>query len=746
MAQCTFDVTVTDNENPTISCPSDISQTADAGLCTAVVNYTAPIGSDNCGVASVVCSPASGSAFPVGTTTVTCTVTDDNGNTAQCTFDITVTDDENPMISCSSDISQSTDAGLCTAVVNYATPTVTDNCGVSSVVCSPPSGTVFPVGTTTVTCTVTDDNGNTAQCTFDITVTDDENPTLSCPSDISQTTDAGLCTAVVNYTAPIGSDNCGVASVTCSPASGTVFPVGTTTVTCTVTDDNGNMAQCTFDITVTDDEDPMIICPSDISQTADAGLCTAVVNYTTPTVTDNCGVSSVVCSPASGTAFPVGTTTVTCTVTDDNGNTAQCTFDIMVTDDEAPTVSCPSNISQTADAGLCTAVVDYTAPIGSDNCGVASVVCSPASGSVFPVGTTTVTCTVTDDSGNTAQCTFDITVTDDEDPTISCPSDISQTADAGLCTAVVNYTAPIGSDNCGVASVVCSPASGSVFPVGTTTVTCTVTDVNGNTAQCTFDITVTDDNNQCDPIMCNGLVTAHFDENCEVLVTVEAILLGNNGNVDDYTIMVKECGTCDPIPTSPVITSQYAGDTLVVEVCSPIPGNCCWSYIVVDDGDIPDLECEDITIDCSESSTPSTTAGAAVGFPLPPGVTIIANIDGTFTILDFDACGDVILEYSDDEDNGACPDGPLKTITRTWTATDESGNMTSCIETITVDRITGPVVFPGNVILECNNITPPDTDPSSTGYPTVNGLDIGLSLNECELQATFDDLELDGLW
>jgi hypothetical protein len=91
---CTFDVTVVDNENPTIVCPSNISVNADAGVCTAYVTVPSPTTGDNCGVASVIndytgTSDASGT-YPSGVTTVTWTVTDVNGNTAQCSHTVTV--------------------------------------------------------------------------------------------------------------------------------------------------------------------------------------------------------------------------------------------------------------------------------------------------------------------------------------------------------------------------------------------------------------------------------------------------------------------------------------------------------------------------------------------------------------------------------------------------------------------------------------------------------------------------------
>jgi len=70
-------------------------------------------------------------------------------------------------------------------------------------------------------------------------------------------------------------------------------------------------------------------------------------------------------------------------------------------------------------------------------------------------------------------------------------TDITVNAPVGTCSAVVNFTVS-GSDNCGAPTIVSSPASGSVFPVGTTTVTATATDAAGNTKSCTFNVTVKD--------------------------------------------------------------------------------------------------------------------------------------------------------------------------------------------------------------------------------------------------------------
>ncbi|MFN8165959.1 MAG: HYR domain-containing protein [Bacteroidia bacterium] len=114
-------------------------------------------------------------------------------------------------------------------------------------------------------------------------------------------------------------------------------------------------------------------------------------------------------------------------------STSTCSFNVTVTDSENPVISCPANMSVSADAGQCGAVVNFSVT-ATDNCS-ANVVSTPASGSFFAVGTTTVTSTATDAAGNTSTCSFDVTVTDGENPVISCPANMSVSADAGQCGA-----------------------------------------------------------------------------------------------------------------------------------------------------------------------------------------------------------------------------------------------------------------------------------------------------------------------
>ncbi|HWY40866.1 MAG TPA: HYR domain-containing protein [Chthoniobacterales bacterium] len=127
-------------------------------------------------------------------------------------------------------------------------------------------------------------------------------------------------------------------------------------------------------------------------------------------------------------------------------------------DTTPPTITCPANITKPADPGKCTAAVTF-APMAADNCAVNSVVCNTPSGSAFPVGTTTDTCTATDQAGQTASCSFNVTVVDNQPPMISNMS-VSPTTlsppNHKIVDVAVNYTA---SDNCGAVTCALSGTS-----------------------------------------------------------------------------------------------------------------------------------------------------------------------------------------------------------------------------------------------------------------------------------------------
>ncbi len=441
--QTSFSITVSDTELPTFTgCPTALTVDAELGSCGAMVGasegFISPTASDNC-TFNVLSTHNPGQFFPVGVTTVTYTASDSSGNLATCTFDITVLDTVDPVFSgCPANITVNNDSGVCSASVAFTAPMATDNCSVS-VSSSHNSGDMFPSGVTTVSYTATDPAGNAVVCSFTVTVLDIEDPVISsCPLDISQNTDPGMCTASVSWTPPLQTDNCS-AVLTVTHVPGDVFSAGVTTVTYTTTDPAGNTDICSFTITISENEAPVISnCPMNISVPNQPGSCGANVSFTPPTQTDNCG-ASLTSTNLPGDFFPVGDTTVQYIATDTSGNTATCSFVVTVLDTESPVfTSCPSNITVGNDVGSCDALVFWTLPVGTDNCNVA-ITASHNPGDEFQLGTTLVTYTATDPSGNAINCSFTVTVQDAEMPVISnCPVDIIVGNDFGDCDANVS--------------------------------------------------------------------------------------------------------------------------------------------------------------------------------------------------------------------------------------------------------------------------------------------------------------------
>src|SRR6266404_204676 len=263
-----------------------------------------------------------------------------------------------------------------------------------------------------------------------------------------------------------------------------------TRFTMRVTDSGGLSSEAPLTITV-NTTPPTITCPGETIGHTSFNLCTGVVTFA-PTVTGNCA-GGVVCSPASGSAFPKGVTTVTCHVSDVSGNQAACSFQVRMLDTQRPTCAGPGAVVKTTDPDQCSAVVTFNAT-ATDNCPAPlTPSCAPSSGFRFPKGTTLVVCHFVDGSANEQTCLFHVTVVDAQPPRFATPRNIAATANASCpyaTSTVVNYATPTANDNCAIQSVVCNPPSGSTFPVGTTTVNCTATDTAGNIASTSFTVSV----------------------------------------------------------------------------------------------------------------------------------------------------------------------------------------------------------------------------------------------------------------
>ena len=798
----TLSVTVTDEQIPVITHNGDQNLTNDTGQCGAGFSVSATA-DDNCTVGNPVGTRSDGAAltalFPVGTTTITWSITDANGNAAVDQVQtINVTDSEDPKITLGSDISKTTDTDQCTASIAIPDVNFSDNCSGSSLSWSMSGATSgsgnnqvgthsFNIGTTNITYTVTDASNNDISETLSVTVTDEQIPVITHNGDQNLTNDTGQCGAGFSVSAT-ADDNCTVGNPVGTRSDGAaltaLFPVGTTTITWSITDANGNAAVDQVQtINVTDSEDPKITLGSDISKTTDTDQCTASIAIPDVNFSDNCSGSSLSWSMSGATSgsgnnqvgthtFNIGTTDITYKVTDASNNVISETLSVTVTDEQIPVITHNGDQNLTNDTGQCGAGFSVSAT-ADDNCTVGNPVGTRSDGAaltaLFPVGTTTITWSKTDANGNAAVDQVQtINVTDSEDPKITLGSDISKTTDTDQCTASIVIPNVTFSDNCSGSSLSWSMSgatSGSgnnqvgthTFNIGTTDITYKVTDASNNVISETLSVTVADE--QIPVITHNGdqnltndtgqcgagfSVSATADDNCTVgnpvgtrsdgqaltalfpvgTTTITWSITDANGNA-----------AVDQVQTINVTDSEYPKITLGSDISKTTDTDQCTASIAIPDVNFSD-NCSGSSLSWSMSGATSGSGNNQVGTntfnigttDITYKVTDASNNDISETLSvtvtdeqipvithngdqnltnDTGKCGASFSVSATADDNcsvgnptGTRSDGaalnalfPVGTTTITWSVTDANSNdATSVIQTITVTDDEAPVI------------------------------------------------------
>ncbi len=647
VATKTFNVTVRDTTPPALSVPANVTveATSSAG---ATVTYAAATATDAVSTPTITYSQAAGTVFPLGSTTVTVTATDAAGNTTTKTFVVKVQDTTAPVItsvSGSFTVEATSSAG---ALVTYAAATATDAVSTPTITYSQASGTIFALGTTTVTVTATDAAGNHSSKTFTVTVKDTTPPVITASNmTVEATQSTGWKVGTFTATA---TDAVGPVTLTFSKSAGTILPFGTTTVTVTAKDGAGNTSTATFTVLVQDTTAP-VITAADVTVEA-TGPTGAKATYA-PTATDAVGPVTLTISIASGTTFALGTNSVTVTATDGHGNTAMKTFNVTVRDTTPPALTVSGNITVEA-TGPAGNTVTYSAAAATDAVSTPTITYSQASGTVFPVGSTTVTVTATDAAGNTTTKTFVVKVQDTTAPVIGSVSANLIAEATSAAGAVVNYTAATATDTVGPITYTYSKNSGATFAIGVTTVTVTATDAAGNHSSKTFTVTVKD--------------------------TTAPVITAPNMTVEATQSGGWKVGTFAATATDAVgpVTLSYSksvgqvlpfGTTSVTVTATDAYGNhssATFTVLVQD-----------------------TTAPVLAPLPnLVLEATSPAGAKGTFAPTATDAVGPVTITTS-------LPSGtifPIGTTMVTVTATDGHGNSSTTSFTVTVQDTTPPLI------------------------------------------------------
>ena len=401
------------------------------------------------------------------------------------------------------------------------------------------------------------------------------------------------------------------------------------------------------------------------------------------------------------------------------------------------------NVTIDNDLGFCGANYSWTHPVFEDNCCDGSIVIdylgqdgigTPSGGAVvggtshtafFEVGTTIVTYTLTDQFGNQSTCSFEITVEDGELPVI--PPEYCQdqivTLQPGQCDISLP-TSPIVTDNCNVNTITYEPPLNNL-PIGINEITLLVTDDSGNVASCTFEIDVREFPNPSGSLACNDVINLSLGSDCETPVTADMLLEGGPyACYDNYCIEITDqAGNIhDPLFDITDVGQQF--NVTIVDCLGN--GNSCDGVINVEQKIIPEIACpSDTLVYCNQDLSPDSL-----------GYATLESCEEEFELTYWD-------EFTD---FGACAD-PRAQVVRTWTIIDETGNVATCDQLITIkafdlDVIEFPEDIDFNNPLECSDVitNPLLTDPDSTGYPMINGQPIfNSSKGLCMYSWNWDD-------
>jgi len=615
---------VIDIVKPTLFLPDDLVIEA-SGTLTSVDVGEATATDDN-GIQLIVNN--SPGMFPLGSSAVIWTAVDNSGNSVFATQYVNVVDTTPPIISSLSDIIAEAVVPL-NNIIELQSPEAHDIMGAVSITNNAPE--FFPIGETIVTWIATDESKNTVSTEHKVTIIDTISPTLTVPEDIiveATSSDQNE----VQFGESIATDNGEVISITNNAPE--FFPMGETIVTWTASDSSGNISTGNQLITVIDTTAPEISQLEDIIVEA-TSVNENIVNLEEPSTSD---IQKLIIYKNAPDIFPIGDTLVTWIITDEAGNHSIATQTVTIVDTTIPTLTVPEDLTVEA-TSLQETLVEIGQADASDISGISSIVNDAPD--VFPLGSTVVMWSATDNHHNTISAEQTITVVDTTVPTIITPHDIVGEA-VNPTLNFIQLGELIVSDSVGIESI--SNDKPIIFQFGSTTVIWTVTDTSGNISQATQVVTIID--------------TTAPDVSAPSNIIAEATDLYNNeielGEATVYDIMNITSITNDAPEFFPM------GETIVTWTATDSSGNfsTATQTVTIIDTTAPELTVpENVTI-TAFSLEKEIDVGATIATDLVDSIpTVINDAPETFPL------GDTIV---------------------TWSVSDEFGNSASYEQVISV--------------------------------------------------------------
>ncbi len=741
-------ITVEDNTAPTVLCQDITVELDEDGNATIEPADVDAGSSDNCSSVTLSLSQSTFECMNIGDVNVTLTGTDDCGNSSSCNLTVTVVDVLPPDIFCPNEIVVNLDPGACEAIVNYNV-TATDNCE-------------FMLTTTFLGTTFNDNNGFAGNM-FDVSNIGAAGAITITSFDINLDAAVGFIADLEVYVTPntfvgktndpsqwtlLGAGN----AVSQGQGNPTPLPIGGLTI------QPGESFGIYINLASYNIVTNRFLYTSGANTYTDANMqITTGVGKGAPAFTgatfnprtwngnifytvqiggeplveqiDNSDLTS-------GDFYPIGTTNQIWKATDNEGNMSTCTFDVIVNEfpNPIPTLACNDEVNVALDPD-CEAIVgaddileggpygcydDYIVELfdeAGNNLG--NMLGAPQIGQV-------ITAVVTDPENMNNFCETTVNVFDNLPPTIEC-SDVT--------VSCVESTDPD--------FIVGSSKVSEYEYFGDDTPIFDGCEDGTNVLEIPFIVDA------------DGVVT---DVDLELSIQhtwvgdLSAELVAPDGSV---AVLFERPGTEDGKCYDTFANGEDDLGTSVDDI------NATFDQQATNTSE--DFENLDVA-GMSGSFKPYNSFNAMFNGKTAEGTWVLRIYDavnsgvqtGNFLgaklsissglvggPLAEDACGDVTLDFVDSTVDGDCDDDFIKIITRVWTATDESGNTATCNQVITVARPSvNDVSFPADIndidipALDCSN---PNTDPSNTGRPMINGIEVATG-DMCELLVSFEDL------
>jgi hypothetical protein len=661
-------ITVQDITPPLLTCPVHV--TIDCADSTDPSNTGEATATDNCSGTTITYSDVQSGSCPT-VISRTWSAEDSCGNITPCVQFITVDDNIAPVIICLGDVT--IDCNVSTDPSNTGYAFALDNCGGISLTYTDTIVGLCPK-VLSRTWSAVDTCLNSASCVQLITIADLTPPTITCPGDV--TIDCNDSTDPANTGEATATDDCSGASVTTytDVRSGSCPEI--LTRTWSVEDSCGNAATCVQVITIQDNTPPILICPGDV--TIDCSASTDPANTGEATATDDCSGFTITYVDARAGACPE-VLTRTWTAEDDCGNVSTCVQVITIDDTTPPTITCPGDV--TIDCNASTDPANTGEATATDDCMGVTVTYVDTRAGACPEVLTRVW-SAEDGCGNVTSCTQVITIDDTTPPVITCPGDVTIDCNASIDPA--NTGEATATDDCSGFTITFNDTRAGACPEVLTRVW-TAEDDCGNVTSCTQLITI--DDTTPPVITCPGDVTIDCNASTDPANTGEATATDDCGSAT-VTYVDTRAGACPEVLTRVWTAEDDCGNV-----------TSCTQLITIHDTTPPTLTCPgDVTIDCSDSSDPANTGEATAT----------------------DDCGGATVTYVDTR-TGACPE----VLTRTWRAEDDCGNVSTCVQVITIEDTTPPTIScPGDVTIDCSD----STDPANTGEATATDDCMGLTV------------------